>query len=38
MHDLKRNLGLVICRGTTVILICPMDGYEEISNPFIQQQ
>ncbi|KAJ3326606.1 Sm-like protein lsm7 [Blyttiomyces sp. JEL0837] len=29
-----RSLGLVVCRGTTVILISPVDGTEEIANPF----
>ncbi len=32
--DSKRNLGLLVCRGTTVMLVCPEDGYEEIANPF----
>ncbi|GBC06456.1 hypothetical protein RclHR1_06850004 [Rhizophagus clarus] len=29
-----RSLGLLICRGTTVILISPVEGMNEISNPF----
>jgi U6 snRNA-associated Sm-like protein LSm7 len=29
-----RSLGLVVCRGTSVILISPQDGMEEIANPF----
>ena len=29
-----RNIGLVVCRGTSVIVICPEDGAEEIENPF----
>lgn len=29
-----RALGLVVCRGTSVILILPQDGLEEIQNPF----
>lgn len=33
-----RQLGLVVCRGTSVVLICPQDGIEAIPNPFIQQQ
>ena len=38
-EDLKisaetRALGLVVCRGTSVILILPQDGLEEIQNPF----
>ena len=32
-----RHLGLVVCRGTAVTLICPMDGMESIANPFVQQ-
>ncbi|XP_075152434.1 U6 snRNA-associated Sm-like protein LSm7 [Haematobia irritans] len=32
-----RNLGLVVCRGTALVLICPQDGVEAISNPFITQ-
>nr|XP_042123162.1 U6 snRNA-associated Sm-like protein LSm7 [Peromyscus maniculatus bairdii] len=33
-----RQLGLVVCRGTSVVLICPQDGMEAIPNPFVQQQ
>ncbi|CAB1340704.1 unnamed protein product [Coregonus sp. 'balchen'] len=33
-----RQLGLVVCRGTSVVLICPQDGMEAIPKPFIQQQ
>ena len=33
-----RNLGLCVCRGTAVMLICPEDGMEEIANPFIQAE
>uniref|UniRef100_A0A1B6F600 U6 snRNA-associated Sm-like protein LSm7 n=1 Tax=Cuerna arida TaxID=1464854 RepID=A0A1B6F600_9HEMI len=32
-----RMLGLVVCRGTSVVLICPVDGMESISNPFVPQ-
>ena len=32
-----RQLGLVVCRGTSVVLICPADGMEPIANPFVQQ-
>ncbi|CAG8514260.1 12904_t:CDS:2 [Ambispora gerdemannii] len=32
-----RNLGLIVCRGPAVILISPVDGTEEIPNPFVQQ-
>lgn len=33
-----RTLGLVVCRGTSVVLICPADGMEAIANPFVQQE
>ena len=36
--DATRKLGLVVCRGTTVMLISPADGAEEIANPFAAQQ
>ena len=32
-----RSLGLVVCRGTALVLICPLDGMEAIPNPFITQ-
>lgn len=32
--DKTRSLGQVICRGTTVVVICPHDGIEAIDNPF----
>ena len=34
MTNETRALGLVVCRGTSVILISPQDGMEEIQNPF----
>ncbi|KAJ6225412.1 hypothetical protein RDWZM_003957 [Blomia tropicalis] len=36
--DDTRQLGLVVCRGTTIIAICPIDGMESIANPFIQHE
>ena len=33
-----RQLGLVVCRGTALVLISPVDGTEEIANPFVQQE
>lgn len=38
LTDDTRELGLVVCRGTSVVLICPMDGMESIQNPFIAQE
>ena len=32
-----RSLGLTVCRGTAVTLVCPADGFEEIANPFLQE-
>ncbi|PPJ52883.1 hypothetical protein CBER1_11324 [Cercospora berteroae] len=31
-----RNLGLLVARGTLLVLISPVDGSEEIANPFMQ--
>ena len=36
LTDQTRRLGLVVCRGTQVSLISPVDGMEEIANPFIE--
>jgi len=36
--DKTRNLGLTVCRGTSVMLICPLEGTQQITNPFNQQQ
>ena len=33
-----RELGLVVCRGTQVCLISPVDGLEEIANPFEEEE
>ena len=33
-----RQLGLVVCRGTAVVVICPFDGMEAIPNPFVSQE
>jgi U6 snRNA-associated Sm-like protein LSm7 len=32
----KRQLGLIVCRGTAVVMISLVDGSQEIQNPFIQ--
>ncbi|KAJ2906025.1 U6 snRNA-associated Sm-like protein LSm7 [Zalerion maritima] len=32
----KRSLGLVVVRGTLLVGISPIDGSEEIANPFLQ--
>lgn len=33
-----RALGLIVCRGTQVSLISPVNGTEEIANPFLQAE
>lgn len=38
LTDETRPLGLVVCRGTAVVLICPSDTMEPIANPFLQQE
>lgn len=43
MHDdqnklTTRPLGLVVVRGTLLVLISPVDGSEEIENPFVQTE
>lgn len=32
----SRSLGLVVARGTLLVLVSPIDGSEEIANPFLQ--
>ncbi|KXZ56380.1 hypothetical protein GPECTOR_1g337 [Gonium pectorale] len=34
--DETRTLGLLVCRGTAVMLVAPSTGMEEIANPFLQ--
>lgn len=36
--DQTRPLGLIVCRGTAVMLVAPTDGTEEIPNPFLQPE
>jgi U6 snRNA-associated Sm-like protein LSm7 len=33
-----RTLGLAVLRGPTITLLSPVDGLEEISNPFASQE
>jgi len=35
--EATRPLGLVVARGTLLVVISPVDGSEEIENPFAQQ-
>ncbi|TVY39633.1 U6 snRNA-associated Sm-like protein [Lachnellula subtilissima] len=34
----SRALGLVVARGTLLVLVSPCDGSEEIANPFVQAE
>ena len=34
LTDETRQLGLIVCRGTAVTLVCPCEGMAEIANPF----
>ena len=36
--DDTRTLGLTVLRGTSVMLVCPTDGFEEIANPFLDEE
>lgn len=38
LTEQTRPVGLVVCRGTAVIHISPVDGSEEIENPFLAAQ
>ncbi|KAI0012040.1 like-Sm domain-containing protein [Xylariaceae sp. FL0662B] len=35
--EATRSLGLVVARGTLLVVISPVEGSEEIENPFAQQ-
>jgi U6 snRNA-associated Sm-like protein LSm7 len=37
-NESSRALGLVVARGTLLVLVSPVDGSEEIANPFVQQE
>ncbi|ROW10549.1 hypothetical protein VMCG_01720 [Cytospora schulzeri] len=36
--ETTRDLGLTVARGTMIVLISPIDGSEEIANPFAQTE
>lgn len=36
MRENTRELGIVVCQGTRVIVISPKNGYEPIQNPFVR--
>ena len=33
--DQTRTLGLLVCRGTSVMVVSGLDGMEELANPFL---
>lgn len=35
-NESSRSLGLIVARGTLLVLISPVDGSEQIENPFNQ--
>ncbi len=35
-NESSRSLGLMVARGTLLVLISPVDGSQEIANPFVQ--
>ncbi|KAK4215839.1 hypothetical protein QBC37DRAFT_114981 [Rhypophila decipiens] len=37
-NETTRSLGLVVVRGTLLVVISPVNGSEEIANPFLQQE
>ena len=36
--DETRSLGLIVCRGTSVMVVSGLDGMEEIANPFLHSE
>jgi U6 snRNA-associated Sm-like protein LSm7 len=37
-NETTRSLGLVVVRGTLLVVISPVDGSEVIANPFAQAE
>ncbi|KAL4994283.1 hypothetical protein BDV10DRAFT_189159 [Aspergillus recurvatus] len=37
-NESTRSLGLIVARGTLIVLISPADGSEQIANPFVQAE
>jgi U6 snRNA-associated Sm-like protein LSm7 len=37
-NEMTRPLGLVVVRGTLLVVISPVDGSEVIANPFLQAE
>lgn len=37
-NEMTRPLGLVVARGTLLVVVSPVDGSEVIANPFVQEE
>jgi U6 snRNA-associated Sm-like protein LSm7 len=37
-NEMTRPLGLVVVRGTLLVVLSPVDGSEVIANPFLQAE
>lgn len=37
-NETTRSLGLIVARGTLLVLVSPVDGSEPIANPFAQPE
>ena len=37
-NETTRSLGLIVARGTLLVLVSPVDGSEQIENPFNQAE
>ncbi|EDQ87225.1 uncharacterized protein MONBRDRAFT_38016 [Monosiga brevicollis MX1] len=38
LTDETRTLGLIVCRSSSIVVISPEDGMEEIANPFLAME
>jgi U6 snRNA-associated Sm-like protein LSm7 len=36
--QVTRKLGIVVCRGTSIMYFCPLQGTQEIDNPFLDDE
>lgn len=37
-QEVKREMGILVARGTSVLAICSEDGFHEIDNPYANEQ
>jgi U6 snRNA-associated Sm-like protein LSm7 len=38
MLQVTRKLGVVVCRGTSIMYVCPLQGTAQIENPFVGEE